>query len=345
MSDSGTARRVGSWRRARFLATLGGTLGAGLTVGGRAVAAQYNYKLGHPFPVDYAPHVRLVQMAKTINQETGGRLDIQIFPNATLGSQTAMLTQVRLGSIQLLTVGNPTYTGLVPAAAIDSVGFAFPSDPVALKAMDGALGAYVRREFAAKGLYAFDRLLNFSFRQVTAWSKAIRTPEDFVGFKVRATPGAIVVDLFKTLGASPTPIDANELYTALQTHLVDGQETPLVAIQGYRFYEVQKYLSLTNHIWTGAWVVANTDAWNSLPADIRDTVERNMRKYADLERRDVAVQNVSVADKLRREGLTFNNTDGPAMRAKLGPYYTKWKGELGSTGWNLLEATVGKLGP
>ena len=145
--------------------------------------------------------------------------------------------------------------------------------------MDGALGAYVRRDFASKGIYVFEKTYESGFRQVTSSTKPIHRVDDFAGFKIRVLPAAIFVDLFKLLGAAPVPIDGSEMYVAMQTHIVDGQDSPLATIESFRLFEVQKYISITNHIWGGYWIAANAEAWNALPDDIRGIVSRNLLKY------------------------------------------------------------------
>src|SRR5262249_2491422 len=163
--------------------------------------AETTFKLGHAFNADEPEHIRLAQMASNVAAETKGALEIQIFPSSSLGSQTSMLSQLRLNSIQMLAIGNSSYTGLVPAAAADSIGFSFPSQRQAFDALDGALGAYIRKEFADKGIYVFEKAFDVGFREVTSSTKPMKSADDFAGFKVRTPPGAVIVDLFKALGA------------------------------------------------------------------------------------------------------------------------------------------------
>lgn len=283
-------------------------------------------------------------MAAAIGAETNGRLQIKVFANSVLGSQTSMMGQLRIGSIQFLIANHSLFASLVPAAQISSVGFAFTSDKVPLDALDGALGAYVRRELGAKGLHVFEKTVATGFRQVTSATKPIRTADDLANLRIRVIAAPIFVDLFKTLGASPVPLDSNELYVSLQTRLVDGQENGLPGIEGFRVYEVQRYLSLTNHIWSGEWLTANVDSWNALPSDIQTIVNRNAQKYILLERRDATELNASLLDKLHRQGLAVNTADAASMRARLAPYYARWKNEFGATAWGLLEESAGKLG-
>jgi tripartite ATP-independent transporter DctP family solute receptor len=323
---------------------LGAGAGAGTVIWAPARAAEFAFKLGHAFNIDEPEHVRLTQMAAAVAVETKGRLEIAIFPGSTLGSQTSMLSQLRLNSIQMLTIGNSSYTGLVPVAAIDSIGFSFTSQKQAFSALDGPLGAYIRSEFAQKGIYVFEKAFDVGFREVTSSNKAMRNADDFAGFKIRTPPGAVIVDLFKAIGAAPVPLGVNDLYTALQTHIVDGQETPLQSVESYRLYEVQKYLSITNHLATGAWLTVNGDAWTSLPPDLQSSLKRNAAKAADQERADTAVQATTLTAKLQSQGLVVNTVDIRSLRARLSTYYAKWRSELGSTAWDLLEGAVGKLG-
>ena len=308
-----------------------------------SAAAQFVYKLAHQQSLEFPLHVRTVQMVNAIRAETNGRMEIQIFPNSILGGQTSLLGQVRLGSIQFLNLGDANYTPVVPAFGVEAVGFAFNSFYQPLKAYSGPLGAYIRREFAAKGLYAFDGVFGVGFRQLTSSTKPIKTADDLTGFRVRIVPAPIILDFFRTLGASPTAIDSNEMYTALQTRVVDGQDGPLATIESFKLYEVQKFLSITNHTWTGNSYVANGQAWEALPSDVQDIIRRNVKKYALLGSKDVDLTNGAVFDKLKRQGLVANAADVNSMRRRLGSYYSRWKAELGATLWNLLEDAVGKL--
>jgi TRAP-type transport system periplasmic protein len=330
-------------RRSRFLAGALTTFGTLNVVAGPSSAAQFEYKLAFANPIDYPTSVRMVQMAKAVSAETNGRMQIKIYANGTLGSDESMLTQLRLGAIEFFATFLSGFAALVPVIQISNVGFAFINQNQPLELMDGALGAYVRREFAAKGMYVFEKAFDLGFREMTSYTKPIRNVADLAGFKIRVPSTPIFIDLFKTLGAAPVPVNSNELYTALQTHLADGQEASMSGIESYRTYEVQRYLSVTNHLWVGDYLVANGTAWNALPSDIQAVIKRNTEKFTLLERKEIRIFNGALADKLKRQGLVFNTPEVTGMRAPLGPYYARWRNELGSTEWNLLEAQVGKL--
>ena len=120
-----------------------------------AKAAEFTYKLSHPDPVDFPTHDAVAHMASAVLKETGGRLDIQIFPNSVLGTEAAVLSQLRLGSLQLIWMNHSSYASVVPISQILQLGFIFTSNAQALKTIDGGLGEYMRKEFAAKGIFAF----------------------------------------------------------------------------------------------------------------------------------------------------------------------------------------------
>lgn len=330
--------------RARFVTSAAAATFASIgIVRAPARAAQFDYKMAHGTPVNMAVHVRAAEMWSAVNRETQGRLNVKIFPNNQLGSETAQLTQLRSGALQFMIIQGVSLSSVVPGVGMDGIGFAFKDSAHAERAYDGPMGAYLRKLISDKGIFAFPRVFNFGMRDVTSSSHPIRTAADFAGFKIRTPPAPISVDLFRTLGASPTPIVFPELYLALQTKVVDGQETPVSTIEVSRFYEVQKYLSVTNHMATIFWYVGNLDAWNALPPDIQKTVLRHADRAAVLQRRDTELQAAAIADKLRRFGLAFNVADTDSMRRALKPFYVKWKGEFGATAWDLLEKTTGPL--
>jgi tripartite ATP-independent transporter DctP family solute receptor len=286
---------------------------------------------------------RAREMWKAVERETGGRLSVATFPDSQLGGDSSMLAQLRSGAIQFLTLPGAILGGLVPAAQVVETAFAFKDERLAFAAVDGELGEFVRREIASKGLFCLPHPWSNAFRQVTA-NKPIRTVADLEGLRIRVPVSPLFIDLFRTLGASPTPINISELYTALQTHVVDAQENALINIEQSNIFEVQKTLNFSNHAWSCWWFLVNQEAWNSLPHDVQDTVTRNVTKYATLQRRDSANLTAALTDKLRRQGMQEFTCDTNTFRAKLGPYYAKWKDTFGPTAWSVLEKYSGKLG-
>jgi tripartite ATP-independent transporter DctP family solute receptor len=336
-----TDRRIS---RARFVA--GSTAAvASIAIASPARAAQWSYKYASNVSLDHPLNVRMRECWIAVNKETNGRLDVQIFPNNQLGGDTAVLQQLRSGAVQFFTLDGGILQSVVPVAGIQGVGFAFRDSAQAFAAMDGPLGDNVRAAITGAGLYVHPKMWENGMRQITSSSKPIRSAADLAGFKIRTPAGELWVDLFRSLGAAPAPLNFSELYSALQTHVFDGEENPFAIIDVGRLYEVQKYLSVTNHMWSAYHFLGNQDAWKALPPDVQAIVERNLTKYALLQRRDTQLRNDSLADKLVRRGMILNKADTRGMRAKLtsSGFYTKWRDKFGAQPWALLERTSGKL--
>jgi TRAP-type transport system periplasmic protein len=309
-----------------------------------ARAAQFNYKFGSDNSADNPLNVRMAQMWADVKTQTGGKLDVQVFPNNQLGGASAMLTQLRSGALQFLAQDGAIMSAVAPNAAISGVGFAFRDSREAWQAMDGDLGTYIRAQIEAAGITAFPRPWENGMRQVTSSTKPIDAVTDLQGFKIRTPSGKLWVDLFASLGASPTAMSFNEVYTSLQTKVIDGQENPLSVIELSHLYEVQKYLSITNHMWSCHWLVANNDAWGALPKDVQQVVQRNADKYVQLQREDLWKMNNSLQGKLGQLGLKINTVDRGPFRAKLADFYKRWKATFGDQAWAALEKYSGKLG-
>jgi TRAP-type transport system periplasmic protein len=322
---------------------VGGTVAAPFVA--RAQAPQFNYKYANNLPETHPMNVRAREMAAAIKQETNGRFDLQIFPSSQLGSDTDTLTQIRSGGVEFFTLSGLILAILVPAASINGMGFAFANYDTVWKAMDGDLGAYVRAQIAKTNLLAMEKIWDNGFRQTTTSTKPVATPDDFRGVKLRVPPSPLWTSMFKAFDAAPASINFNEVYSALQTKIVDGQENPLAIISTAKLYEVQKYCSLTNHMWDGFWFLANRAAWERLPEDIRTIVAKNVNAAGVKERDDVAKLNATLQQDLANKGLAFNKPDPAPCRDKLrsAGFYTEWQKKFGDEAWAILEKSVGKL--
>jgi TRAP-type transport system periplasmic protein len=319
--------------------------GVGAPFVARAQQAEWTYKFANNLPESHPFVARAREMAAAIKVETNGRFDLQVFPNSQLGSDTDTLSQVRSGGVEFFTLSGLILATLVPAASINGIGFAFPDYPTVWKAMDGDLGAYVRGEIRKSGLEVMDKIWDNGFRQTTSSNKPITGPDDYKGFKIRVPVSPLWTSMFKAFDASPASINFSEVYSALQTKIVEGQENPLALISAAKLYEVQKYCSMTNHMWDGFWFLANRRAWQSLPDDIKTVVARNVNAAAVKERADTEKLNATVKEELAGKGLTFNQPDVAPFREKLrtAGFYAEWKAKYGDQAWELLEKSVGKL--
>src|ERR687890_1590935 len=259
-------------------AIVAGTIGAPYIA--RAQQAEFSYKYANNVPPTHPMNVRAQEAAAAIKAETNGRFELQIFPSSQLGSDTDLLSQLRSGGVELFTLSPLILSTLVPAASINGMGFAFPNYDAVWKAMDGELGGYIRQQIAKANLVAMDKIWDNGFRQITSTSKPINTPDDLKGFKIRVPVSPLWTSMFQAFEASPASINFSEVYSALQTKVVEGQENPLAIISTAKLYEVQKFCSLTNHMWDGFWFLANRRAWERLPADLQAIVAKHLNAAA-----------------------------------------------------------------
>ena len=333
--------------RRRFL-TQASALGACAAVPAITLAQgtpEFKMKFASNLPAIHPLNVRAKEATEAILKESGGRVDIQVFPNNQLGSDTDMLSQVRSGAIDFFTLSGLILSTLVPVASINGIGFAFKDYEQVWAAMDGELGAFVRAAIAKANLVAFDKIWDNGFRQITTSTKAITSPADLKGFKIRVPVSPLWTSMFKAFDAAPASINFAEVYSALQTKVVEGQENPLAIISTAKLYEVQKYCSLTNHMWDGFWFLANRKAWEKLPADLQAIVARNINAAGMKERADVAELNAGLQKELAAKGMAFNATNAAPFRDHLrkANFYADWKAKFGDEGWAVLERSVGKL--
>ncbi len=323
-------------------------IGAAGAVIGRphvARAAEYELKYGNNLPLTHPLNVRAQQAADRIAAESKGRVAIRIFPNNQLGGDTDMLSQVRNGGLTFFTPSALVIATLVPVAAINAVGFAFADYSQVWAAMDGKLGAHVRAAIAKVGLHAFEKMWDNGFRQMTTSGKPIESAADMNGLKIRVPVSPLSIAMFKALSAAPASLQFSEVYSSLQTRIVDAQENPLPIIQVAKLYEVQKSCALSNHIWDGFWFIANGRTWNGLPPDLQAIVAAAIDDAGLAQREDIKGLNQSVQADLAAKGLAFNQPAPDSFRARLreAGFYSEWKGRFGDEAWGLLEGAVGKL--
>jgi tripartite ATP-independent transporter DctP family solute receptor len=307
--------------------------------------AEFAMKFANNAPASHPLNIRGREAAESIAKESGGKVEIQIFPNNQLGADTDMLSQLRSGAIEFFTLSPLILSILVPKASINGIGFAWSSYDKVWPAMDGDLGAWVRREISGSGLVAMDKIWDNGFRQITSSSRPITAPDDLKGFKIRVPPSPLWTSMFKALDAAPVSINFAEIYSALQTKVADGQENPLAIIDTAKIYEVQKYLAKTNHMWDGFWFLANAKIWNGLPKEIQDVISKNLNASAIKQREDIFKLNATLEQELTTKGLAFNAVDASKFREKLASsgFYKEWKEKYGADAWALLEKYAGSI--
>lgn len=317
-----------------------------LTILTRAQQAEFRFSQYHNQTPDSPTHLRLLEMWAAVRKDTGGRVDTQVFPqnNKHPGSDPAVLQMLVAGEVQFFTLMGGILGNVVPAANVQQVPFAFRSAAQAHKALDGPLGAYLRTEMAAKGIVGFPvGAFDNGMRQIGSRTRPVRVPADLAGLKVRVPDGKMFDDLVRAFGAQPVTVNSADIYSALKAGTVDAQENPLAYMDLFKHYEVMKYVSMTNHMWSGFNMLAHQGTWNRIPPDIRMAIERQVTRAVGLQRQDQQAANDLSRKTLAGHGLAFNEVDTAPFRAQLSGVYASWKQTLGAKCWSLLEAETGRL--
>lgn len=311
------------------------------------LAAEYKFAQYHNQAAIGTLHRNLVALWDAIRAETGGRVEAVVHPenNGVPGGDPAALKMILSGEIAFFALMGGGAGSVVPVAEVQQVPFAFRSPADAHRVVDGPLGRFIAEEMAAKGLHLF-RFGGFDngMRQLTTLDKPVVSPADIVGMKVRVPPGQVISDTFKAFGAEPVTTPANAIYRALKDRAVDAQENPLGIVEAFKLDELVKYISLTNHAWSGFNLMAHRPTFDRLPGDIQAAIDRNVTKFVRRQRLDQAERNASLRQRFAGQGIVFNEVDQDAFRGRLAGLYATWKEKLGSKCWSLLETEVGKLG-
>ena len=277
--------------------------------GSAAFAAKFNLKMGHAVNTPDGQHAAALKLAELVKQRTNGDVEITIFPSNQLGNDGAMINGVRGGTIDIVSSGASNYNGMVANTAAMELPFVFRNAQHAYNVLDGDIGTGVLNELAPhnmKGLAYWEN----GWRAFTNNKRPVNKPEDLKGLKIRSTPHPYHIQAFKLLGMNPSPMPIAELYTALESGAFDAQEHPINVTLSSKFYEVQKHLTVSNHVYSPIIVAMNKGKFDSLPANYQKIVVDAAREAAKYQR-DLNAQNAGkvVAD-LKKSGMqVIENVD------------------------------------
>jgi tripartite ATP-independent transporter DctP family solute receptor len=297
---------------------------------------RFHYRLGLNQPAHSPTARRLAEMAEAIGHDADGAFRLEVFPESRLGPDPQMFTDLQKGALDFYLAG-ATLGGVAPSSALPLLPFTFRDNAAVFAALDGALGDVIRGELAQAGLHAFRHCWLNGFHHITTSNRPIRDADDFAGLKIRTPGGELAADFFRTLGAEPGMVPFSGMYEALKAKTFDGQSDPLGVVQSLRLHEVQTYLSLTGHWWSGFTLLAHGAAWQALPHEIQTVVERNAADFAKLQRQDVAVINAAGETELARQGMIVNTADTASIRARLGDFYARWQARFDPAVWALVD--------
>jgi TRAP-type transport system periplasmic protein len=311
-----------------------------------ARAADFSMRQYHNQPIEAPLHKRLTEMWAVVEKESRGRVQVTITPqnNQMKDGDPDPLPMLMKGEIHFYTLAGNGLSGQVPAADVQATPYVFRDSAQAFRAFDGELGDYLREECKTKGIYALPRAcFDNGIHQVTTASRPVRTAADMQGLRIRVPGSQLYQDFFRTFGAVTAGMNINALHDALKSGRVEAQDDPFDVAELFRLYEVQKYMNVTNHSWSGYNLLANWEMWQALPSDIQAVIERNAQKYVRMQRADAAGMSRKLRAQLTKRGMVFIDSNIATFRAPLSSYYTRWKNAIGSKATKLLEAQVGKL--
>lgn len=275
-----------------------------------SASAATTIKIGHVLNPDHPWNLALTGLAEDLAKATDGRVELKIFHSSQLGNEKDLIEGVKMGTVDGALVGGSSFQSLDPKFGIEELPYAFATSEQAYKAFDGKLGELLFDILKKKGIVGISWWEN-GFRHISNNKRPILKPADLEGIKIRVTPQKMRLDTFTALGASPMPIPFGELYSALQQGVVDAQENPLVIFVSNAFYEVQKNLTLTGHIWTSAVLCVGADVWDKLSDEDKKTFLTLSAKWRDEERKMIRDADASLVEEIKKKGVDVRElTDG-----------------------------------
>ena len=316
-----------------FAVTLSLVALMGLALAGPALAKTYTIKMAYVVPETQSTHIAAAEVFKPYVEEASeGRIKVELYPNGQLGGDRQAIESVQLGTVHMTIPAVAVLSGFEPKFQVFDLPFVFKSKEAAYKALDGELGDRLSSLLIPLGM----RNLAFAengFRHVSNNKGPITKPEDLAGFKIRTMENPVHMATFKALGANPTPISFGELYTALQQKVVDAQENPIPLVYTSKFYEVQKYYSLTGHVYAATVVLVNDAFFTSLPEDLQDILVEGAVRYRTYQRELSQKQDEEMIAKLREAGMEVNELTEEQKQLfieKTLPVYDQFADQIGA---------------
>lgn len=292
-------------------------------------AAEFDLVEAHTTPPDHPYSLGMVRFAQLLRERTHGRVNIQIHDSRQLGDERQVVEGLQLGTVDLTVTSTGPLGGFVPAMNVLDLPFLFRDSAHAYAVLDGGIGQGLLRKFEAVDITGLAFWEN-GFRHITSAKRPVRGPDDLKGLKIRVMENKVHQAAFRQLGADATPMAWGEVFTSLQQGLLDAQENPIPIIATFKLYEVQKYLSLTGHVYSPAPLLISRKVWERMPADIQKIVRDTADEVARVQRRLVRSQEQKQLGELKSKGMTvIESPDKAAFREALKPVIEQFQGQFG----------------
>lgn len=290
-------------------------------------ADTYSLKLGHTGAPNHHYQEICILFAKKVEEGTGGKVKIAIFPSDQLGRQAESVEGVMLGTHDMVLTSDVVLSNWVPDMGILNLPFIFSDAWAARAALDGPAGKKLAKKMEVEGAVVIG-WWDQGMRHVTNSKKPITVPDDLKGLKIRMPEGEVFVETFKALGAGPTVISFGELYTALQLKTVDGQETSPAHIVSLKLHEVQKYVSRTGHIYTASPLIMNKKLLDGMPEEYRNVILQAGEECGPIHTKIIEEQEKGQWEEIAKSGMIINDVDKAPFREKVKPVIENFKKKL-----------------
>ncbi len=332
-------------KRIMFIALLGAVVFALAAAGTASAAAKWNIKFGHDQPEKSPHHDGALYFKKLVEEGSNGEIAVKIFASQLLGTGLQMSEMVQAGALEILAIPTSNMQVLHPSLQVLDLPFLFPDREALFRVLDSDFTDNLYKPLLNRNIVGLHWIIS-GFKQFTG-NFPIRTPDDFKGRKIRVMPAPIIREQFKALGASPVPIDFHELYNALQQGVVDGQENPLTTIVTMKFYEVQKYMTLSNHAFIAYVFVASKGFYDSLPEKYQKLVRESAKKAGIYERGLVVEREKGFLETIKKSGVTvieLKPQDRQAFQKAVEPVYDWFNNNIsgGKTYYDMVRTTLKK---
>ncbi len=304
---------------------------AALAAVGTAVAQERTLKFGLNSPEGHPAVAGMKKFAAAVEAKSGGRIKVQLFLNGTLGSDQATLSALKGGTVEMAVMNSGILASEVKALEVFDFPFLFNNEKEADAIVDGPIGQKMHAALADKGIIGLS-YWELGFRNITTGKKPLNKVEDIAGLKLRVIPNAINVDWVKALGANPTPLPFTEVYSALEQGAIDGQENPVAVIAANKFWEVQKYVALTNHQYNPQSVIFSKKVWDTLSAADRKIIDDSADEATKTQREMARASLAANLELLKKNGMTvtqFSPAEITKLREKMKPVIDKHSALVG----------------
>jgi tripartite ATP-independent transporter DctP family solute receptor len=266
-------------------------------------------KLGHGTSTTSLYHLGSEKFKELVEAKTNGAIKVEIHSDGSIGHDKDLINYMKMGTVQAGMIGVEPLVGIAPKFAVIGLPYIFPTRDAAYKVLDGELGAEMAAELPKNHGMRILGYFENGFRNVSNSKNEVISPADLAGLKLRTPQSPVSLAIFKALGANPTPMSFGELYTALEQKTVDGQENPLAIIYFNKLHEVQKYISLTGHMYSPMVLAISEKTWGELSAEQQKAVQEAANEARDYERKLSADQEADLISKLKAEGVQVTEVD------------------------------------